>query len=145
MRADFCTLFQHHDGEVRIDLLQPDRGRKPSRSGADDHDIELHRFTFRQFHFFRHKILVGSPVPSGFSLFLPYTTAQPRTREKTSSQQAVRVIVLGKAKALCRDQSPASATITIKLSDNLMTKLLLRARNNENRSGARRRQEKKVG
>ena len=42
MRADLGALLHHDHGELGIELLQPDRGRKPGRPGADDHDVELH-------------------------------------------------------------------------------------------------------
>lgn len=37
MGADFRALFQDDHGEVRIDLLQPDRRRQAAGSRADDH------------------------------------------------------------------------------------------------------------
>ena len=51
MRADLGTLLHHDDGKLRVDLLQPDRGREPRRPGADDHDIELHPLAGRQIGF----------------------------------------------------------------------------------------------
>jgi hypothetical protein len=43
MRADLGALFHHDDGDVRRELLEPDRGGEPGRPGADDDDVELHR------------------------------------------------------------------------------------------------------
>ena len=49
MRADFGALLDHDDGQIGIELLQPDRGGQAGRSGADDHDVEFHGFARRQF------------------------------------------------------------------------------------------------
>ena len=43
MRADLGALFDHDDGRVRRDLLEPDRGGEAGRTGADNDDVELHR------------------------------------------------------------------------------------------------------
>ena len=50
MRADLGALFQHDDGKLGIDLLQPDRGGETGRPGADDHHVELHAFAFDLAH-----------------------------------------------------------------------------------------------
>ncbi len=44
MRADLAALLDDADRRLRGELLQPDRGRKARRAGADDHGVELHRF-----------------------------------------------------------------------------------------------------
>ena len=44
MGADFGTLFDQANAEVGIDLLEPDRCRKPGRTTSDDHDVEFHGF-----------------------------------------------------------------------------------------------------
>ncbi len=44
MRADLAALFQHHDGKLRIDLLEADRRRQAGRPRADDHHVEFHAF-----------------------------------------------------------------------------------------------------
>ncbi len=43
MRADFGALFHHDDGGIRRKLLEPDRGGKAGRPGADDDNVKLHR------------------------------------------------------------------------------------------------------
>ena len=43
MRADLRALLHHDDGRFRRELLQPDRGGKAGRPGADDDDVEFHR------------------------------------------------------------------------------------------------------
>ena len=48
MRADFGAFLHHDDPEIGIELLQPDRGGKARRPGADDHDIEFHGFARRK-------------------------------------------------------------------------------------------------
>ena len=60
MRADLGTLLHHDDGEIGIELLQPDRGRQAGRPGADDHDVEFHGFARGQL-FVAHD-LVSDPV-----------------------------------------------------------------------------------
>src|ERR1700734_3023828 len=58
MRAYFRSLLDHHHRKFGIELLQPDRRAEPRRPGADDHDIELHGFTRRQF-FGAHGLISG--------------------------------------------------------------------------------------
>ncbi len=48
MRADLGALLDHDDGLVRRELLQPDRGGKAGRPGADDDDVEFHRLAGRK-------------------------------------------------------------------------------------------------
>ena len=48
MGADLGAFFHHHDGELGIELLEPDRGRKPGRAGADHHNVEFHRLALGQ-------------------------------------------------------------------------------------------------
>ena len=43
MRADLGTLLHHDDGGFGRELLEPDRGGKAGRPGADDDNVELHR------------------------------------------------------------------------------------------------------
>ena len=83
MRADFGALLHHDDGEIGIELLQPDRGGKARRPGADDHDVEFHGFARRQF-FATHDLisarlrmyrLVASPL---FPIFTGRTTMEMR-------------------------------------------------------------------
>ncbi len=57
MRAHFGALLQNHDREFRIDLLQPDRSRKTSRSRPDDHDVEFHALAFGEFLLLGHYTL----------------------------------------------------------------------------------------
>ena len=47
--ADLGALLHHDDGNIRRNLLQPDRGGEPGRTGPDDHDVELHGLRGRQF------------------------------------------------------------------------------------------------
>jgi len=47
--ADFRPLLHHDDRQIGIKLLQPDRGGEARRPGADDHNVEFHRFARRQF------------------------------------------------------------------------------------------------
>jgi hypothetical protein len=42
MRADLGTFLHHNHGNIRIDLLEADRGRKPGGTGADNDHIEFH-------------------------------------------------------------------------------------------------------
>ena len=42
--AHLRALFQDHDGQFGVDLLQPDRGRQARRPRAHDHDVVFHRF-----------------------------------------------------------------------------------------------------
>src|SRR4051812_29772593 len=48
MRADLRALLQHADADLAVllcaKLLQPDRGRQPSRPGAHDHHVVIHAF-----------------------------------------------------------------------------------------------------
>ncbi len=48
MCADFRSLLDHHDREVGIDLLQPDRRAQAGRPGADDDNVELHGIARRK-------------------------------------------------------------------------------------------------
>src|SRR6185312_4289879 len=50
MRADLRALFQHDDGKLRIDLLQPDRGGEARRPRADDDHVEFHAFALDFIH-----------------------------------------------------------------------------------------------
>ena len=43
MGADLGALLHHHDGNIRIDLLEADGGTKSGRPGADNHHVEFHR------------------------------------------------------------------------------------------------------
>ena len=43
MRADLGALLHHDDGFVRRELLEPDRGSKSGRPGADNDHVEFHR------------------------------------------------------------------------------------------------------
>ena len=47
--ADLGALLHHHDGNIRVDLLEPDRGGEPGRTGADHHHVEFHRLAGGQF------------------------------------------------------------------------------------------------
>jgi hypothetical protein len=44
VRADLRALLEHADRGLRRQLLQPDGGREPRRSAADDDDVVLHGF-----------------------------------------------------------------------------------------------------
>src|SRR3546814_5475450 len=57
MRADFRALLEHDDGKLGVDLLQPDRRRKPGRPRADDHHVEFHRLAFGKFLLLAHYLL----------------------------------------------------------------------------------------
>ena len=46
VRTDFAALFEHHDLEVLVDLLQPDCCRQAGDAAADDDDVAGHRFAF---------------------------------------------------------------------------------------------------
>jgi len=46
--ADFRSLFDHDDRQIGIDLLETDRCTQARGAGADDHNVELHRFTRRK-------------------------------------------------------------------------------------------------
>jgi len=48
MRANLRTFFEHHNGKVRIDLLEPDRSRKPRGASAHDHNVEFHALAWCQ-------------------------------------------------------------------------------------------------
>ncbi|MEJ0043884.1 MAG: hypothetical protein WDM81_17470 [Rhizomicrobium sp.] len=48
MRPDLGTLLQKADGDLRIDLLQPDRRAQPRRPAADDHDVVFHAFALNR-------------------------------------------------------------------------------------------------
>jgi hypothetical protein len=62
MRADLAALFQHDDGKLRIDLLEPDRRGKTRRPGANDHHVEFHvAFDFAH-SFLRTGLALGGPL-----------------------------------------------------------------------------------
>ena len=68
MRADLAALLQHHDRQVRVELLQPDRSGQPRRTGADDHHVELHALPFDLAH---HLLRTGLAArPSGSAVWL---------------------------------------------------------------------------
>ncbi|GJD68525.1 hypothetical protein MMMDOFMJ_1448 [Methylobacterium gnaphalii] len=54
VRADLGALLDDDDVDLLTllggDLFQPDRGGEAGRSCADDHDVEVHAFAFRQRH-----------------------------------------------------------------------------------------------
>ena len=52
MRADDRALLDDDDGKVRVELLQPNGGRKARGARADDHDVVIHRFALGQFGVF---------------------------------------------------------------------------------------------
>ena len=49
MRADLGAFLDDDDGNFRRDLLEPYRGGKAGRPGADDDDIEFHRLAGGKF------------------------------------------------------------------------------------------------
>ena len=50
MRADLAALFEHDDGKLRVDLLEPNGRGEPRRPGADDDDVKLHALAFDLAH-----------------------------------------------------------------------------------------------
>ena len=50
VRANFATLFEDDDGEIGIELFQPDRGSQSRRPGAHDNNVEFHALTFNLVH-----------------------------------------------------------------------------------------------
>jgi hypothetical protein len=48
MCSDFSPLFEHDDGQIRIDLLQTDRRRQAGGARTDNHNVEFHALAFRQ-------------------------------------------------------------------------------------------------
>ncbi len=48
MGADLGALLDHDDGFVRRKLLEPDRGGKAGRPGADNDGVEFHRLPGRK-------------------------------------------------------------------------------------------------
>src|SRR5690606_35672795 len=44
--ANFRTLFEHDDGEVRVDLLQTDRCGQAGRASPHDYNVEFHALAF---------------------------------------------------------------------------------------------------
>ena len=72
MRADLGALLDHHHGEIGIELLQPDRRRKPGGPGADDHDVELHRLAGGQIGVTHGSLKAReNALPWSFSTILP--------------------------------------------------------------------------
>ena len=69
MGADLGAFLHHHDGFVRGELLQPDRGGEPGRPGADNDGVEFHRLPGRKLGG-RHG-LIRIPVGRGrlFTIF----------------------------------------------------------------------------
>ena len=68
MGADLGALLDHDHAELGRQLLQPDRGGKPGRAGADDDDVELHGLAGG--HIVGHGVLVGHGVSATASLRL---------------------------------------------------------------------------
>src|SRR5262249_49234174 len=46
--TDFGSFFHDDDRLFRRQLFELNRGRKSGRSRTDDHDVKLHRFTWRK-------------------------------------------------------------------------------------------------
>ena len=59
MRADFRALFDDHHRNIGVELFQPDRRRQARRAGADDDDVEIHRFAGGRFGFDGHSCSLG--------------------------------------------------------------------------------------
>ena len=57
VRTDFRAFFEHADGEVSVDLFEPDRRSQASRPASYDHHVIRHRFAFAH----------GFTLPIGFS------------------------------------------------------------------------------
>ena len=70
MGADLGALFHHDDGDVRRELLEPDRGGKAGRPGADDDDVELHRLAGGKVRC-THGLLHNSAQKTIFHAFIP--------------------------------------------------------------------------
>src|SRR5690606_19365213 len=84
MGADLPALFQHHNGEIGIKLLQPDGRGKTGRAGADDHHVELHAFALYVAHLF---LRIGQALPG--MLVVPRSIAhQYETRNSQKSDKA---------------------------------------------------------
>ncbi|KQV32646.1 hypothetical protein ASC97_03515 [Rhizobium sp. Root1203] len=66
MRPDFGALLEHDDGEVGVDLLQPDRRRQTGRAAADDHHVEFHAFALGQLCRLSHPSISARPVLQPF-------------------------------------------------------------------------------
>src|SRR5205085_7223519 len=61
VRADLGAFLEHADRNVGRELLRADGGRESRGTGADDHDVVLHRFA-------RHAaIIIGAPCPPAAS------------------------------------------------------------------------------
>src|SRR5208283_2933190 len=48
VRADFRAFLQHTDRELRVQLLDSDRGGKARWAGADHNHVKFHRLTFHE-------------------------------------------------------------------------------------------------
>ena len=48
MGAEFGAFFDGDDRNFWVKLLEADRGGKARGAGANDHDIEIHAFAWRQ-------------------------------------------------------------------------------------------------
>ena len=48
MGTNLGALLDHHDREVRIDLLEVDRSGQTGRTGPDNHHVIVHAFAFWQ-------------------------------------------------------------------------------------------------
>ncbi len=106
MCADFSTLFEHDDGEVRIDLFQPDRCRETGRACAHDHDVEFHAFAFRQFHLGAHSSFLARRCFPPSSLTKPNRIVEPKRdapRRKFRQGGVKRKNILRARKGQCDD------------------------------------------
>ena len=72
MRADLGAFLDHDDARIRRDLLQADGGGETGRPRADDHDIEIHALTFRQF--------------LGLGLLVGHRSSSPETFPETTGR-----------------------------------------------------------
>ena len=63
--ADLGAFFHHHDAELGVELLEADRGRKPGRPGADDHNVEFHRLAVGQIAHGPLESIVPAQVDTG--------------------------------------------------------------------------------
>ena len=70
MGADLGALLDHDDGGFRRELLEPDRGGKPGRPGADDDHVELHRLAGGKFRCI-HGLLRSPRRHAVFHAFIP--------------------------------------------------------------------------
>ena len=70
MRPDLGTFLHHDYGNILIDLLEADRGRKPRGPGSNNHHIEFHRLAgwylgheslLGQLSTFAQRAAIGSP------------------------------------------------------------------------------------